>query len=46
MQMKSISKVQFGHMNNKRSYSSNGLISLPFGYPYLEDLRKEKHKYS
>ena len=46
MQMKSVSKVQFGQLNDKRSYSSNGLITLPVGYPYLEDLRKEKHKYS
>ena len=45
MQMKSVSKVEFGQLNDKRSYFSNGLISLPFGHPYLEDLRKEKHKY-
>ena len=44
--MKSVSKVQFGQLNDTRSYSSNGLITLPVGYPYLEDLRKEKHKYS
>ena len=45
MQMKSVSKVQFGQLNNKRFYFSNGLLSLPFGHPYLEDLRKETHKY-
>ena len=45
MQMKSVSKVQFGQLNDKRFYFSNGLISLPFGHPYLENLRKEKHKY-
>ena len=45
MQMKSISRVQFGQLNDKRFYFSIGLISLPFGHPYLEDLRKEKHKY-
>ena len=43
--MKSVSKVQFGQLNDKRFYFSNGLISLPYGHPYLEDLRKEKHKY-
>ena len=43
--MKSVSKVEFGQLNDKRSYFSNGFISLPFGHPYLEDLRKEKHKY-
>ena len=45
MQIKSVSKVQFGQFNDKRFYFSNGLISLPFGHPYLEDLRKEKHKH-
>ena len=45
MQMKSVSKVQFGQLNDKRFYFSNSLISLPFGHPYLEELRKEKHKY-
>ena len=33
MQMKSVSKVQFGQLNDKRFYFSNGLMSLPFGYP-------------
>ena len=45
MQMKSISKVQFEQLNDKRFYFSNGIISLPYGHPYLEELRKEKHKY-
>ena len=45
MQMKSVSKVQFGQLNDKRFYFSNELISLPFRHPYLENLRKEKHKY-
>ena len=45
MQMKSRSKVQFGQLNDKRFYFSNGLISLPFGHPSLENLRKYKHKY-
>ena len=45
MPMKSVSKVQFGQLNDKQFYFSNGLISLPFGHPYLENLRKEKHKY-
>ena len=43
--MKSVSKVEFGQLNDKRLYFSNGLISLPYGHPYLEDLRKEKHKH-
>ena len=45
MQMKSVIKVQFGQLNHKRFYFSNGFISLPFGHPYLEELRKERDKY-
>ena len=45
MQMKSVIKVQFGKLNDKRFYFSNGLISLPFGHPYLEELRKEKQRH-
>ena len=45
MQMKSVSKIQFGQLNNKRFFLLNGLISLPYGHPYLQDLKKEKHKY-
>ena len=44
--MKSVSKVQFGRLNNKRYYFYNGIISLPFGHPMLDPLRKEKQKYS
>ena len=43
--MKSLSKVQYGQLNDKRFYFSNGITSLPYGHPYLEKLRKEKHKY-
>ena len=45
MQMKSVSKVQFGQLNDKRFNFPIGVISLPYGHPYLEELRKEKHKY-
>ena len=44
VQMKAVSKVQFGQLNNKRFYFSNGLMSLPCGHPCLMDLRKEKQK--
>ena len=44
--MKSVSKVQFVRLNNKRYYFYNGIISLPFGHPMLDPLRKEKQKYS
>ena len=43
--MKLVSKVQFGQLNDKRFYFSNVIIPLPYGHPYLEELRKEKHKY-
>ena len=45
MQIKSVYKVQFGRLNYKRFYFYNGLISLPFGHPILEPLRKEKRKH-
>ena len=45
MQMKSISKVQFGQLNDKRFYFSNGIVSLPYGHPLSENLRKHKDKY-
>ena len=34
MQMKSVSKVQFGQLNDKRFYFSNG---IPYGHLYLEN---------
>ena len=37
--------VEFGQLNFKIFYFSNGIISLPYSHPYLEELRKEKHKY-
>ena len=45
MQMKSVCKIQFGQLNDKRFYFSNGIVSLPYGHPSLEKIRKEKHKY-
>ena len=45
MQMKSVCKVQFGQLNDKQFHFSNGIISLPYGHPYLENLRQEKQKY-
>ena len=40
MQMKLISKVQFSQLNDKRFYFSNEIVSLPYGHPYLEILKK------
>ena len=45
MQMQSVSKVQFGLLNDKRFYFAIGLVSLPYSHPSLEELRKKKHKY-
>ena len=45
MQMKSVSKVRFGQLNDKRVYFSNGLLSLPYGHPLLTNVRKQKDKY-
>ena len=45
MQMKSVSKIQFGQLNDKRFYFSKELVSIPYVHPSLEELRKEKHKY-
>ena len=45
MQMKSVSKVEFGQLNDKRFYFSNGIVSLPYGHSLLENLRKHKDKY-
>ena len=43
--MKAVSKVQFGRLNDKRFYFSNGIMSLPYGHPSMENLRKEKQKH-
>ena len=43
--MKSVSKVRFGQLNDKRFYFSNGITSLPYGHPSLEKVREQKNKY-
>ena len=45
MQMKTVSKVQFVQLNDKRFYFSNDITSLPYGHPCLEKARKQKNKY-
>ena len=44
MQMKSVSQVQFGRLNDKQFYFSNRTISIPYGHSSLEYLRKEKQR--
>ena len=36
MQIKSVSKILFGQLNDKRFYFANGILSLPYGHPLLE----------
>ena len=44
MQMKTVNKIQFGQLNDKRFYFPNGIVSLPFGHFLLEEYRKEKNQ--
>ena len=44
MRMQSISKSQFARLNDKRFYFYDGIVSMAFGHPPLEKLRKEKKK--
>ena len=45
IQMKTVSKVQFGQLNDKRFYFSNGITAYPYCHSSLEKARKEKNKY-
>ena len=45
MQMKTVRKVQFGQLNDKRLYFSNGITSLPYCHLSLEKVRKQENKY-
>ena len=45
MQMLAVNKIQFGQLNYKRFYFSNGITSLPYGHFLLDQIRKEKNKY-
>ena len=42
MQMKTVSKAQFGQLNEKSFYFSNDITSLPYRHPTLEKARKQK----
>ena len=47
--MQSISRSQFVGLNDKRFYFYDNIVSMPFGYPLLEKLRKaskERNTYS
>ena len=40
--MTSVNKVQFASLNDKRYYFSDGIVSLPFGHPSLNQVREYK----
>ena len=42
MVMTSINKVKFASLNDKRYYGSDGMVSLPFGHPLLNEVREYK----
>ena len=42
MTMTSVNKVQFASLNDKRYYFSDGIVSLPFGHPSLNQVREYK----
>ena len=42
MTMTGVNKVQFASLNDKRYYFSDGIVSLPFGYPSLNEVRDYK----
>ena len=37
--MASVNKVKVASVNDKRYYSSDGIVSLPFGHPLLNEVR-------
>ena len=42
MTMTSVNKVQFASLNDQRYYFSDGIVSLPFGHPSLNEVRDYK----
>ena len=43
--MKSVKKTRFAGLNNKRFYFHDGIVSLPFRYFLLNNVREEKEKH-
>ena len=46
MKMKTITKCKFARINDKRYYFSDGIVSLPFGHPLLDEVRKYKKQFN
>ena len=44
MQMVSVNKTQFAGLNDKWLYFHDGIVSLPFGYFFLNKVREQKEK--
>ena len=42
MKMKTVAKVKFARLNDKRYYFSDGIVSLPFGHPLLTKVLEYK----
>ena len=45
MQMATVSRNQFGLLNRKRYYLTDGVTSLPYGHFLLTSIKEEKKKY-
>ena len=45
MKMETVKKVQFASLNEKEYYCPDGITSLPYGYPLLLELRKQKKSF-
>ena len=46
MTMTSVNKVRFASLNDKIYYFSDGIVSLPFGHPSLNNVREYKKSLS
>ena len=44
MQMTTVSRTQFGLLNSKRFYLSDGVVSIPYGHFLLTLIRESKKK--
>ena len=42
MKMKTVAKVKFARLNDKRYYFSDGIVSFSFGHPLLNKVREYK----
>ena len=44
MRMKTVEKIQFGQLNDKRFYFPNGILSLPYGHFQMKEVREQRAK--